>query len=79
MKKLIFICLILALPKISFANERSIPLELFAAKERQHSGKLKVTGPMVGKIKELVKYIKFTREKEVQKSNYLQKQITVSV
>ena len=51
MKKLIFICLILALPKISFANERSIPLELFTAKERQHSGKLKVTGPMDWKNK----------------------------
>ena len=51
MKKLIFICLILALPKTSFANERSIPLELFTAKERQHSGKLKVTGPMDWKNK----------------------------
>ena len=51
MKKLIFICLILALPKISFVNERSIPLELFTAKERQHSGKLKVTGPMDWKNK----------------------------
>ena len=51
MKKLILICLILAFPKISFANERSIPLELFTAKERQHSGKLKVTGPMDWKNK----------------------------
>ena len=51
MKKLILICLILALSKISFANERSIPLELFTAKERQHSGKLKVTGPMDWKNK----------------------------
>ena len=51
MKKLILICLILALPKVSFSNERSIPLELFTAKERQHSGKLKVTGPMDWKNK----------------------------
>jgi hypothetical protein len=51
MKKLILFCLILALPKISFANERSIPLELFTAKERQHSGKLKVTGPVEWKNK----------------------------
>ena len=51
MKKLILICLILTLPKISFANERSIPLELFTAKERQHSGKLKVSGPMDWKNK----------------------------
>ena len=51
MKKLILICLIFALPNKSFANERSIPLELFTAKERQHSGKLKVTGPMDWKNK----------------------------
>ena len=51
MKKLILIGLLLALPKIAFANERSIPLELFTAKERQHSGKLKVTGPMDWKNK----------------------------
>ena len=51
MKKLILICLIFALPNKSFANERSIPLELFTAKEKQHSGKLKVTGPMDWKNK----------------------------
>ena len=51
MKKLILIGLLLALTKIAFANERSIPLEFFTAKERQHSGKLKVTGPMDWKNK----------------------------
>ena len=51
MKKLILICIILALPKFSFANERSIPLELFTAKKIQHSGKLKITGPIDWKNK----------------------------
>ena len=64
MKKLIFICIILALPKISFANERSIPLELFTAKERQHSGKLKVTGPMDWKNKRTGEVHQSLREKK---------------
>ena len=51
MRKLIFICLILALPQISFANERSIPLELFTAKKIQHSGKLKID--ILGKMHEV--------------------------
>ena len=51
MKKLIFICLILALPKISFANERSIPLELFTAKKSQYGGQIKITGPKEWKNK----------------------------
>ena len=51
MKKLILICLILALPKTSFANERSIPLELFTAKKSQYGGQIKITGPKEWKNK----------------------------
>ena len=69
----------IGLPKISFANERSIPLELFTAKERQHSGKLKVTGPMDWKNKRTGEVHQVYERKRGSKSNYLQKQITVSV
>ena len=53
MKKLIFICLILALPKISFANERSIPLELFTSNDQKfffHTYLIAIDGEFIPKL-----------------------------
>ena len=77
----------------SYAKERFIPIELwlgipstgsnelkfYEVNNKQHGGKLKVSGPINWKNKKTGKQFKFMKGKEVQKFNTSQLQIKVNV
>ena len=93
MKKIFFLIFIFISTNSSYAKERFIPIELwlgisstgsnelkfYEVNNKQHGGKLKVSGPINWKNKKTGETIQVMREKEVQKFNTSQLQIMVNV